>query len=69
MSESSVMPRRIVKYAAPVDAIERALLFVVIEDRGDRVLIQPINGPLVDWHVVPQECVSAVDVVTVDVFS
>ncbi len=36
----------VVKYAKPANAAEAALLFVVIEDRGDRLLVEALGTGL-----------------------
>ncbi len=51
----------IVRYAKPEQG-EDTLTFVVIEDRGDRVLIESCDFP--EARIAPQELVAAADIVT-----
>jgi hypothetical protein len=51
---------RIVKYAQPA-AGEEALRFVVLEDRGDRVLLASLDFPTARF--APQEVVATVEIV------
>lgn len=58
------MVGQIVRYARPEPG-EEDLTFVVVEDNGDRVLIQSRDFPA-DYRFTPQEVVAASDVVPVE---
>ena len=45
----------VVRYAVPANAREDAVRFVVVEDRGDRLLVET----LCDWPLKPQCCFAA----------
>jgi hypothetical protein len=51
----ALSPGTVVRYATPRQG-EESLRFVVIEDRGDRVLIESLNFP--NWRIKPQELVA-----------
>ena len=53
----------IVKYRKCLQSGEEKIEFKVVEDRGDRVLIVPIN--LTNLEYLPEECVSKKDLVII----
>lgn len=53
----------IVKYKECMSEGEEKVEFRVVEDRGDRVLIVPIN--LYNLEILPEECVLKSDLITV----
>ena len=53
----------IVKYKEPQREGEEKIEFKVVEDRGNRVLIVPIN--LFTLEILPEECVSKSDLITI----
>jgi hypothetical protein len=52
-------PGDIVRYAEP-QPDEASLTFTVVEDNGDRVLMESRDFP--DWRVKPREVVSKADI-------
>lgn len=52
---------QVVRYAKPVNAAEAECRFVVVEPRGDRVLIQLVC----DLRIPPMECISVAEVAIV----
>ena len=53
----------IVKYRERLQPGEEKIEFKIVEDRGDRVLIVPIN--LRNLEYLPEECVLKSDLVTI----
>ena len=52
-----------VRYAAP-ETDERDLRFVIVENNGDRILIESLDFP--HWRVKPRETVAATDIVSAE---
>lgn len=55
-----LQPGDVVRFKTPVDADEASLLFVVVEDRGPRVLVCDVASPM---KIKPQSAYAAADMV------
>jgi len=62
--ESENLTGKTVRYSAPIDPNEAEMRFTVIEDNGDRVLIELIDGG--NYSIKPRETVLKDDIEEVD---
>ena len=55
-----LQPGAVVRFKAPADTDEASLLFVVVEDRGPRVLVCDVASPM---KIKPQSAYAAADMI------